>query len=186
MTDTTDTAGTNADEAGRLDGVLRIAGWGTAGVMFAIPAIAMTLTREVNWDAADFAAWGIMLLTACLLGEGVLRAYLNWPARAGAILSIAAGFLLVWVNLAVGFIGDGINQYNAVYLAMPIGVVAAGALARFRANVMQWLLIGCALVQLAIPVAASESGRFEWIATTVFCALWLGAAGLFRKSLGFR
>lgn len=74
-------------------------------VLFAVPIVAMQFTSEVDWNAADFLVWGVLLL-------GAAGAFL-WARRrlprskwwgAGAV--IVALFLYVWAELAVGIFTD--------------------------------------------------------------------------------
>lgn len=71
-----------------------------------VPLVAMQFTDEVAWDLADFAAAGVLLT-----GTGLLYVMLasmvssNLYRVVGGVV-LAAGLLLVWIELAVGIIGD--------------------------------------------------------------------------------
>lgn len=87
--------------AGLLNG-WRIAGWGAAAALLALPAIAMLFTGEVNWGPGDFVVMGAMLLT---LGLGIELTIAC--ARTLGMRLVIAGvlvlcFLTVWAELAVG------------------------------------------------------------------------------------
>ncbi len=43
----------------------RTAVWGTAALVLLLPLFAMQVTDEVDWDVADFAIFGAMLVSAC-------------------------------------------------------------------------------------------------------------------------
>ena len=157
-------------------------GWGTIAVVFAIPVIAKLTVEGMLWDSHDFAVWAGMLLVAGALGEVVLRVFGSGPAVMGGLLGIATGFLLTWVNLAVGFIGNENNSINQAYFVMLAIAFAASLVVRFRPGALVLVLISCAVGQIAIVLAAMPERPFEWVATGVFCLLWLSAAALFRKA----
>ena len=80
----------------------RLAMWGGIAVLLLLPLIAMQFTREVTWDAADFAFAGLLLLGAGLVLE--LAAWrsraLVWRLSIGCALVLAV--LLIWADAAVG------------------------------------------------------------------------------------
>lgn len=103
------------DDAGRgrpdHGGRWRIAVWGGAAALLALPLAAMRITDGVDWDAADFATFGVMLLGACLAWEAAVR-MTERMTRRGAYrlasgLAIVAAFGLLWLELAVGLFGPG-------------------------------------------------------------------------------
>lgn len=85
----------------------RLAMWGGAAALLLLPLLAMQFTREVNWSAGDFLAFGALLAAACGSFELATRFARSRAARIAAALLIAAIFLLVWVELAVGIAGPG-------------------------------------------------------------------------------
>lgn len=107
--------------AGRMDGTAgghgaggrpvgkgwRVLVWVGAGVLLALPWVAMQVTDEVAWDAADFAIFGVMLAGACVAWEAAMRVTGRRAYRVLAGLVILTAFLLVWAQLAVGLFGPG-------------------------------------------------------------------------------
>lgn len=75
-------------------------GLGT-GLVLLIPLLAMQFTSQVNWSVTDFVVMGVLVF-----GAGSVYALIagRSPRRrrvvAGAVL--AAGFLYLWAELAVG------------------------------------------------------------------------------------
>lgn len=67
-----------------------------------LPLVLMQVTDEMKWDGADFAAFGLMLFAACGAFEIAARTTREPRHRVIAGAVIAAAFLLVWVELAVG------------------------------------------------------------------------------------
>lgn len=85
---------------------LRPAIWRGAALLLLLPLVAMQFTREVAWDATDFAVFGTMLTVACGAYEIATRVTDDRKSRAIAGLAIVTAFLLVWVELAVGIFED--------------------------------------------------------------------------------
>lgn len=74
-------------------------------VLLLIPFIAMQFTGEVNWSPADFAVMGILLASAGLACEFLLRRVKQTKHRVALVLVVLVVFLLVWAELAVGVFG---------------------------------------------------------------------------------
>ncbi|MDH3469138.1 MAG: hypothetical protein OES26_25195, partial [Gammaproteobacteria bacterium] len=94
----------------------------TTALILLLPLIAMRFTDEVVWDLADFAVAGVLLLGAGLTFELIARKAGSFAYRAAVAIAVAAALLLIWVNLAVGIIGNEGNPANLMYL----GVLAVG------------------------------------------------------------
>lgn len=160
----------------------RIAVWGGAGLLLLTPLVAMQFTDAVAWTGSDFAIMGLMLAIVCGGLELTVRLSRNYAARAGAAVALAAGFVLTWMNLAVGFIGNENNPLNLMFFGV-IAIAAVGAaVARLRPAGMATAMIATAAAQTLAAVVAQAYGHFTWILTAGFVALWLGSAWLFRKA----
>jgi len=160
----------------------RIAVWGGAGLLLLAPLVAMQFTDEVAWTGSDFAIMGVMLAIVCGGLELMVCLSRNYAARAGAAVALAAGFVLTWMNLAVGFIGNENNPLNLMFFGV-IAIAAVGAaVARLRPAGMATAMIATAAAQTLAAVVAQAYGHFTWILTAGFVALWLGSAWLFRKA----
>ena len=168
---------------------LRLVIWGIAALLLLLPAIAMQFTSEVTWDETDFIVMGAMLGTACGCYELIVRISDNRIFRAGFGLAILTSFLLVWVNLAVGFIGNEDNQANLMFGGVLAIVVLGSIAARGRARGMALvtpLAAAAHVLILGIALAGNlGAGAPNWPrdvigGTGMFVALWLAAAGLFH------
>ncbi len=93
----------------------RIALWGVAAALLPLPLAAMQFTGEVAWDGADFAVFGMMLAVAYGAFELAARMTGGIFYRAAAGVAVTAAFLLIWVNLAVGFLGNEDNLANLMF-----------------------------------------------------------------------
>lgn len=157
--------------------------WGGAAVLLAIPAIAMQFTSEVDWGPEDFIIMGLLLAIACGSYEIVTRISGHWAYRAGAAAAIVVSFLTVWVNLAVGMVGDEGNPANLIFgLVILVGAVGA-VVARFRPVGVARAMETAAAVQLAMAAYASfvDDARVA-VLIALFALPWLVSGQLFRKS----
>jgi hypothetical protein len=165
--------------------------WSGAAFLLLLPLVAMQFTNEVNWDETDFIVFGAMLTVACGTYELAARLTGNRAYRAGVGVAVAAAFILVWMNLAVGIIGSEDNPANLMYAGvLAIGVIGA-AITRFRPQGMARALVATALAQILVGVVALIGGlgstganwpRVIVVLTLFFSALWLLSAWLFRRA----
>ena len=155
----------------------------TTALILLLPLIAMRFTDEVIWNLADFAVAGVLLIGAGLTFELIARKARSFAYRAAVGIAVAAALLLIWVNLAVGIIGNEGNLANLMYLGvLAVGIVGA-VVARFQPHGMARALLAMALVQVFIAVIALITGLGQiFVMTGFFAALWLTSAWLFRKS----
>ena len=175
----------------RIGTIIRIACWGTAAALLVLPAIAMRFTSEVNWTASDFVFAAVLMGSVGLIYEGAIRMTRNWSYRGGVGLALAASFLLIWINGAVGIIGSEQDDANMLYVGVVAIAIVDSVVARFRSSGMAATMGVSAVCQLLVPIVAGVMGwaardallRPEVpIATAVFAGIWLLAAALFRKS----
>jgi hypothetical protein len=133
---------------------------------------------------------GILLLIAGLLYLLVFSRGRNTAYKLAAGVTVAASLLLVWGNLAVGFIGSEDNPMNLLYGAvLAVGFFGA-AVARLQPLGMMKALFAAALTQFAVPFVALLLKRPEltlgvlWVIVlnTVFAGLWVAAGLLFRRA----
>lgn len=169
----------------------RIVGWGFAAALILTPAVAMQFSTAVNWTLFDFAFAALLIGGTALLIDLAARASSEWSYRCGALLAVTAAFLLIWINGAVGIIGDSGNPPNLVFLGIIVVAVAGAVIAKARpagmARAMGVAAAAQALTGLVVLVAGIGSmqppgplGLFALI--EFFAGLWLGSALLFRLS----
>jgi hypothetical protein len=177
-----------------LQEALDLGGLNIIGIMLAaalillLPLLAMQFTHEVVWDLPDFAAAWALLVGAGLAYKLATRKAGNTAYRAGVGVAVATALILVWMNLAVGLIGNEENLANLMYGGvLAVGVIGA-IIARFRARGMARAMLGTALAQLLVGVIALSAGlaftliRDALILNVFFAALWIGSAMLFRHA----
>jgi len=173
----------NNDKTGkRRGGWWRIPMWATLGGLLLVPLVAMQFTAEVDWGPEDFAIMGVLL---AIVGGGVeLGARLsgNVAYRAAVALAMVAGFLLIWMNLAVGIIGDEDNPLNQMYAGVLMVGVAGAFIANFKAGGLARVLIAMAVAQVVVAGVAQAAGHFTWILTAGFVSIWSMSSWLFARA----
>lgn len=160
----------------------RLAGWSMAAMILLLPLIAMQLTGEVAWDLHDFVFAGVLVLVTGGLLELAVRTSGSRAYRAAIGVALAGLFLLVWMNGAVGIIGNENNPANRMYGGVLAIAIIGTLIARARSRGMVITLIAMALAQAVIAVVALFLGHFTLILNGFFIALWLVSAWLFRKA----
>ena len=175
-------AGAMETRGGRLASPWRIAGWGTAVLLLLLPLVAMRFGDEVNWTEGDFIFAGVMIGGTGALFELTVRMSRNFAHRAGIGFALAASFMTVWANAAVGMIGDEDNLYNLLFIAV-IGLALAGALvARFRAQGMALAMAIAATAQVIVSLVGMPTDPRGGIFSACFGGIWLISAALFWKA----
>jgi hypothetical protein len=160
----------------------------TAAFILLLPLVAMRFTNEVNWDLADFVFAGTLLFGAGLTYELAARKGGTAAYRAAVGVAVATALILVWVNGAVGLIGD--DPVNLMYF----GVLAIGIIGAFIAHLeprgMARALFAMALAQMLVPLIALmvwnppfDPGMVAVFGLNGFFAmLFIGSALLFRRA----
>ncbi|QIL21758.1 hypothetical protein G7079_08795 [Thermomonas sp. HDW16] len=172
---------------GRGSNHLRPLLWGAAACLLLLPAMAMQFfpASGVNWSTFDFIVMGAMLAIACGLYE--FGAWLSGSTayRVGFGLAVVAAFLTVWVNLAVGMLGNEHDIVNLMFAGV-LFVAAAGALlAALKPGGMAWTMLATAAAQLlavGVGLAMREFEPRELVLGAMFALPWLASAALFRRA----
>lgn len=164
--------------------------WGGAVALLALPFIAMRLDAGPNWGPGDFFIVGVMLAALCGLVEFAARRSSSGPYRWAMGLAALGGFLVIWVNLAVGIVASEDNPYNLVFLAIVVATVAGSIIGRARPKAMARilpvtaasLLIALGIGQMLGSDELHDTRLAEWVGVTIFAAIFAGSALLFRRA----
>ena len=145
------------------------------------------------WTLFDFAAAGALIFGVGLTYELAARKAGDLVYRFAVGVALAGAFLLVWINLAVGIIGDSGDPANTMYVGvLAVGLIGA-IIARFHPPGMARALFATALTQAFVALIALVLGLGSGSAPGVvgilvlngfFVALFLGSAWLFRTAAG--
>ena len=170
----------------------RVARWSVAATLLAIPAVAMQFPGSgFDWTVGDFVFAGAMIGGAGLLYEAAAKLSHDRCYRAGAVVALAAVFLLVWINLAVGIVGSEDDPHNAVYFGEVLLAAATAFAAGLSPRGMARAMLATAGFQALVTAlaftarwgAAEPPGAIGLLAlNSGFVLLWLGAAGLFARA----
>jgi hypothetical protein len=174
---------TTTDMSPQTTRILRIVGWSTAVLLLIAPAVAMQFEGNgVDWTASDFIFAAVFFGIVGGLFELTARASTNFAYRIAVVLAVACGFLQIWINLAVGIIGNEDNSANWTYFAVVL-MAAAGAIValgnpRELARAM-WSVAGA---QAIFSIIHAVNGTPTPIIDGFFMALWIAAARLFARA----
>jgi len=184
----------------------RIALWSAPAILLLIPLVAMQFSAEVEWTAFDFTIAALALYGALAVYERVSGLSGNTRYRTAVGVAVATLLVLLWINGAVGIIGDG--DINLLYFfVFAVGVLGA-LIARFQPLGLARTLVAMAVTQMAIPAIAlviwktgsaeivqemfanpnSPHGPFSpgiapvFVLNGVFALLFIASAGLFREA----
>lgn len=168
----------------------RLIGWSIPVALLLSPLIAIQFTSEVDWDLPDFLIMGTLM---AMVGGGIelaVKLSKNIRYRLAAVLALLSGFLLMWVNMAVGIIGDGDLPVDLPYFLVMLGGVVGIVASRFRPAglaVTLYLMVA-ALVLIAVGVIVTGSlppyatGKDVLGITGFFATLFLVSALLFQQA----
>ena len=182
--------GNTENGGGRRGSRWRIAAWAAAALILLLPLFAMQVTDQVVWDVADFAVFGALLVGASVTYDLAARMTGNTAYRSAVGVALAAAFILVWVNGAVGIIGPEDNDANLMYGGvLTVGIIGA-IIARFQPHGMARALFATALAQALVALIAligglgsPYTGPLEIVTLNgFFIALFAGSALLFREA----
>ncbi len=156
-----------------------------------IPAMAMLFKAEGwAWDAADFVMMWIIIASAVLAYKFVASRAPNRAYRIAAGLGVATGLILLWINGAVGLIGNEDNPANLMYGGVLAVGLTGAAIARLQPLGMARALFATAVAQFLVPVIAviiwqpdfSPGVVQVFVLNFCFVLLFVASALLFRRA----
>ena len=164
----------------------------TAAVL-AVPLLAMVLrigvpdpgsgTDGVNWGPMDFAVIGVLVLGAGLLYEYASTRAGTVAHRAAVGIAVATGLFLIWVNLAVGMIGDEGHPANLMYIFVLFVALIGASIARFEPREASIAMFATAAAQALVAVIALIAGLGPTLpADAFFIGAWVVSGLLFRQA----
>ena len=145
----------------------------------------------MNWDLLDFLAFGAMVAVVLVVVTLAWRRARNRAYRGAMTVAVLGAFFLVWVNGAVGIIGNEANEANLLFFGVLAVAVLGSVLARFRARGMALTLYATALAQVLVAVFAITRGlgatgpiwpRDILVLTAIFSLFWVLSGWLFSRA----
>lgn len=164
----------------------RLIGWAIPPGLLTIPLI-----NHWPWTLSDFIFAGVMFAIVGGTLELAIRASGNTSYRLGAAVAIATAFLTVWINLAVGIIGNENNPLNLVFFGVIAAAIVGAIVARFEAAGMARAMIVAATLQGLIGLSTLVAGWGSseppgiielFILIEFFAGAWLLSAWLFGRA----
>lgn len=143
-----------------------------------------------HWTLGDFIFAFVVLFGTGMTYELIARKMNNKTYRFAVGLAVGTALLLVWINAAVGIIGDGdLDSPNGMYFGvLAVGIISA-FITRFKPQGMARALFATALAQALVAKIAliyfssAEPGPLRILAVNgFFVLLWVGSALLFRRA----
>lgn len=171
----------------------RLLMWAIAvAALLMVPLVAMQFTTEVQWTGFDFIFAAVLLFGTALAYELISRKFSNAAYRFAVALAVVMVLLLIWVNGAVGIIGNEGNPINGLYFGVILVGLVGAIVARLRPLGMSLTMFAMAVAQMAVPVIAlivSKSVVMEapgvlgvFMLNAFFAALFVGSGLLFREA----
>jgi hypothetical protein len=111
-----------------------------------------------------------------------MRTTRSWTSRFAAGFAVAAGFLIIWANGAVGMIGNEDNPYNLLFLGAIAVALLGAVVARFRAAGMALAMLAAGLLHAGIALGGWSADPIGARFSLGFAFLWFLSAALFRKA----
>lgn len=160
-------------------------------ILLSVPVVAMLLKVDGwKWGPLDFIIMWILMSGAGFAYAWITRKTVHTAYRVATGLALLTGFVLVWINGAVGIIGSDDNPANLMYGGvLLIGLIGAG-IARLRPDGMARVLFAMALAQILVPVIALIVRKHDFapgvlqvfVLNAGFATLFIGSALLFRHA----
>jgi hypothetical protein len=159
-----------------------------ATLLLVVPLAASRFSAGWNWSPLDYAFAWVMFAGAGIIYTLVSNSAGSRQYKIAGMIALVAVFLLIWVNGAMGIIGDG--DINLLYALVPAIIFLGSIAARFKPRGMSNVLLIAAVVQVIIPIAALVSGTQDFapgvaqvfVLNGAWVAAFLGSALLFRQA----
>lgn len=164
----------------------RIIGWGGLALILSLPLI-----FRFPWTLSDFVFAGVFLGGAGLILELVVWASSNLAYRFAGLAALLATVGLVWVNGAVGLLGNEDNPANLLFLGVIALAVVGAVVVRFKAAGLARVMAITATAQVVAGIIGyaagwatpGVAGLYEiGLSAVLFGGLWLLSAGLFHRA----
>jgi hypothetical protein len=111
------------------------------------------------WGPGSFLVAWVLLAGVGLAYQLVTRQAVSGAYRAATALGLTTGFIILWINGAVGIIGSEDNPMNLLFGGVLLLGVIGAVVVRLEARGMARTLGVVALAQFLVPVVAYLVGR---------------------------
>lgn len=168
----------------------RVARWSAGAGLLLVPLAMMQFVDDWDWGPGAFLFLGIMIGGVLLAYELAVRAGVSSAYRGGVAAALAPAFLIIWMNLAVGIVGED-NPMNFNFFMLVFAAAVGACTARGDPAAMARAMLGVVVVQALLAIAivtapsiASEPASVHRVSLlcSIFGGLWLLSAALFRRA----
>ncbi len=129
----------------------------TLGILV-LPAIGELTVESWDWGVGGFLFMGALLFVTFLTIELIAKHSASRFYKAGVAIATVTTFFIIWVNLAVGIIGDGNNTSAMYFLVVPVGFIGL-ALSRLKPLGLSITAFCMAAIMLLVPTVAWLTGN---------------------------
>jgi hypothetical protein len=119
-----------------------------------IPLVANFTVDGFNWNPGSFVFFWAILVGVGFAYKWVTRKTGSVAHRIATGLALLAGFMIVWGNLAVGFIGGEDNPANLLYFVALLVVAICAGVSRFTPSGMARAMFIGAFAVAWVPAIA--------------------------------
>lgn len=158
--------------------------------ILSLPLIAMQFTNEVYWGLFDFIIIGILIFGTGLAYQLMTRKLEDASYKIGTGIAVGTSLLLIWINLAVGIIGNENNPANFTYIGVLIIETVGIFISNFKPPRIMYVLLLTAIAQVSVPIIALIIWKPQitpdvfkvFGVNMIFVALWIISALFFKHA----
>lgn len=121
-------------------------------IVLTIPLTAMLFTHEINWEPLDFGVAWLLIFGTGISFHFICRAYRNSIYKIASALAVCAGFAIIWINGAVGIIGNEENPINFLFGIVLLIMFLGSYLVKRSPRKMAWVMLVTAVSQIVITL----------------------------------
>ena len=123
-------------------------------LLLLVPLVANQTVDGFDWDPGSFIVAWVLMVAVGFVYKLVTSKTGNIAHRVATALALLGGFMIIWGNLAVGFIGSEDNPANLLYAGVLLIGAIGGAMARFESAGMARTMFATAFAQFLVPAIA--------------------------------
>jgi hypothetical protein len=131
-----------------------------SSLLLVVPFVASLFVDGMNWSRFDYVFAWLMFSFISLAFTFVLSSTANMSYKLAVGAAVVGAFTLVWIDGAVGIIGE--SESNVMYLGVIALLILGAAISRLRATGMSITLFAAALAQALVPVIALVLGEKDF------------------------
>ncbi len=159
--------------------------------LITIPLVAMQFSAQVVWSIFDFGLAWTLIFGAGFTFQLISKKTENFAYKIATGLAVFASLAILWVNGAVGIIGNESNPLNLLFGMVLLMVIFGSYIARLEPGRMSRVMLSTAvthiivtfsgtMIHLGLNPGYSISGVFR--ITMMFSVVWVLSALFYRRA----